>query len=276
MPRPASRSNICRFKWPRNHIMTSPLSFPLYSPLQTFKSTSDDIPPTMSFNFIPYTSGDIAGPTREDPCFPPLAQLNESPSPELFDQEVDDDNEVNEFHCPSEKMDAFFHSPRDPNPDISTRISIPSAFTNSTGSSYEIESSQYSFNVTSSGSEYLSPLEFETRGSVNSWLDMQAFTPSPEFTGPLPPLNTAEAHGTMDLSSNLLTHNYPTSMQQLGSVACVDPAALSVRVNSESEAQKASAWATVKKPFECPHCSFCKSEPMCICNWLTLLDSLCL
>ena len=37
------------------------------------------------------------------------------------------------------------------------------------------------------------------------------------------------------------------------------------------------ASAVSQMPFKCPHCSICKSETICICNWLTLrvLTSLC-
>jgi hypothetical protein len=56
----------------------------------------------------------------------------------------------------------------------------------------------------------------------------------------------------------------------------VDPAAPSesFHVISHSEVM-ALVMTPVKKPLQCPHCTFCKSEPMCICNWLTLLASLC-
>ncbi len=106
---------------------------------------------------------------------------------------------------------------------------------------------------------------------------MQANISSAEYTDPLPyipPLNLAEAHGTIDLNPNFLA-DYSTTMQELEFVTCVAPAALdlseSAHVISDSEAQV----APVKKPFKCPLCPFCKSEPMCICNWFTLLASLC-
>jgi hypothetical protein len=65
---------------------------------------------------------------------------------------------------------------------------------------------------------------------------------------------------------NFPVDDYSTATQRHESVAYADP---TVHMISDSEAQKAQ----VRKPFRCPveHCSFCKSESMCICNWLTLL-----
>jgi hypothetical protein len=224
--------------------------------------------PTMSLDFIQYPSSEITDPMRDDPCYPPPLQLTgtDAPSSELFDQEFDNDEEVSEFYrnLSSEQIGALFNS-RDTNPAISTKISTLSAFTDSTDSTHEIASSQYSFNVTSSESDYLNPSEFETHGSVNSSLysaAMQAsISSAAEFADRLPytPLNPAEAHGSMYLNSNF-ADGYSTAMQQLESVTCVDPAALTqaAHVISDSEVQM----APVKKPFKCPHCSFCKPEPI--------------
>jgi hypothetical protein len=225
-------------------------------------------------DFIQYPFSEIPHPVWGNPCCgsPPL-QLADAPPPELFDQECDNDEEVIEFDCPAEKMDTFFPSSPDTTPTISTKISTPSALTYSTDSSYEIDSSQYSFNATSSSeSDYLNLSEFGTHGSVNSWLYSQAAISSPEFTY-IPPLNPAEAHGTMELDQSFLADDCSTAMQQL-SVTCVNPAALSgtgekidtslsAHVISDSEAQNE---APVKKPFKCPHCRFCKSEPIRICK----------
>jgi hypothetical protein len=235
----------------------------------------------MSLDFIEYSSGEITEPDlmREDPCYPPPLQLNNAP-PELFDQEFDNDEELSEFNLTPEQQFAFFSSSRNTSPTISAQISNPaSAFTNSTDSSSEITSSQYSFNAISSESEYLDPSEFETRGLYHD--SMQTFTSSAEFTDQLPyipalnsPLSPAEAHGTMNLNANL-TDDYSTVMHQLESVTCVDPAALSVHAISDVISDSKAEMAPVRKPFKCPYCPFCESEPMCICYWLTLLASLC-
>jgi hypothetical protein len=240
-------------------------------PLHTLEFTSNNIQLIMSLDFIQYPSGgEITDPMREDPCCPPPLQLTDAPSSELFDQEFDNDDEVSEFYrkFSSEQIDALFSS-RDTNPAISTKISTPSAFTNSTDSSHEFGCSQYSFNVTSSESDYLNPSEFDSdaHGSVNSSLyGTQAFISPAEFTSRLPytHLNPAETmDGTMCLNSDL-ADEYSAAMQQLESVTCVDPAALTqaVHVISDSEVQM----APVRKPFKCPLCSFCRSEPMCICK----------
>lgn len=233
----------------------------------------------MSFDFIGYSSSEITEPDlmREDPCYPPSPplQLNNAP-PELFDQEFDNDEELSEYNLTPEQQFAFFSSSRNTSPTVSAKISNPaSAFTDSTDSSSEIASSQYSFNATSSESEYLDPSEFETHGLYHD--SMQTFISSAEFTNSLPyipPLNPAEAHGTMDLNPNL-TDDYSTVMHQLETVTCVDPAALSVHAISDVISDSKAQMAPVRKPFKCPHCPFCESEPMCICNWLTLLASLC-
>jgi len=159
-------------------------------------------------------------------------------------------------------MDTLFYS-RETNPDIPSKISIPSAFTNSTDSSYGIASSQHSFDITSSESDFFNLSEFEHPYSANG--EPQAFIPKAEFVDPMrfiPPLNPVEAHGTMDLKPNLFADSYSTAMQPLEPITCVDPAALSgsFHLISDSKAQMAS----VEKPFICPHCPFCKSEPMCI------------
>ena len=235
----------------------------------------------MSLNFTRYYSGEITDPIRDDPCYPLPIQLTHTPSPELFDQECDNDDEVSKFHCSSDKLDTFFNDSRDTNPAISTRISTLSAFTNSTDSSYGIVSSQYSFDFLSSESDYLNPSEseFENHWSVKS--EPQAFICPTEFTDPLPyipPLNTAEAHGTMDIKPNFPADNYPTAMQQPKSrlITHVDPAALSAHVISD-EAQMASIKTLLdshmERPFKCPYCPCCKSEPVCICNRLIILAS---
>ena len=209
--------------------------------------------------YLDYPYSEITDPMREEPYYPPSPplQLLDVPSPESFDQECDSDEEVSKYTCSPEQMDHFFAGGY--NLAIATQISTLSAFTNSTDSSYEFgASSQYSFNATSSN--YANHSELETQGSMNSSLCMQTF----EFADPLLydiPLNPAEAHGTMDLKPNSFADDYSTAMQQLGSLTCVDPAALSVHQVSDSEAQTAPV--PVKKPFKCPHCPFGKSESTC-------------
>ena len=277
------RSNSCWFIWTQDHTVSCPSSSPL--PLHTLEFTSNNTQPTMSLNFIHYPSSEITDLMREDPCYPPPRplQLTDAPSPESFDQEVDSDEEVSTY-LPSEQIDALFSATgtRDTNPAISTTISTPSTITSSTDSS-----SQYSFSITPSESEYLKLSEFETHDSVNSRLySMQAFISSPEFTNPLPcipPVNLAEVRGTMDLNPSFFADNYSTPVQ-LESATCVNPAALSraggidtalsPHVISDSGAQMAPVKKPLK-PFKCPLCPFCKSEPICICNWLTPLASLC-
>ena len=171
-------------------------------------------------------------PMREDPRRPPPLQLTDSLSPELFDEEVDSDEEVSNY-LPSEQIVALFSTSGDTNPALS-KISTPSAITNSTDSNYEF-APQYPFNVTSLESEYLNFSEFETHGSVNSrWLyNMQAFTSSPEFTNPLPyipPVNPAGVHGTMDLNPCFLADNYSTAVQQQSSTCVSSPTDLFLAV----------------------------------------------
>lgn len=191
----------------------------------------------MSLDFIHYPSCEIPVIKKEDSF---RHQLNDTRSPELFDQDVDNNEDVSEF-VPSRKIGAMFSDPHDTNLAISTNISIPSAFASSpTDSSY---SSQYSFSLS----------EFETHGSV--YHSMQAFISSAEFANHLPcipPHIPADAHGTMDLKPTFLAAG---SVQGLDPLTCVNPAALSVHVVSDSESQM----APVKKPFKCPQCPFCKS-----------------
>jgi hypothetical protein len=241
---------------------------PLPPTLHTLEFTSDNIQPTMSSGYIQYPFSEITDPMMDDPCCPPPLPLTDTPSPELFDEDFDNNEEVSEFDLPPDQVDALFSRTRNTNPDISTKISTLSAFTDSTDSSYELASSQYSFDITSSESDYLNPSEFENRCSVNS--ELQPFISSAEFTDPLPyipPLNSAESHGTMGLDTFFLRDDSSTNTQQLESVTCVDPAALTVHMISDAEAQMT--------PFNSPHSPFCKSEPICICIWLTLLASFC-
>lgn len=238
----------------------------------------------MPLDFIQYPSRETTDPMWEDPCYPPGPPLQptDALSSELFDHEFDNDEGVNEFcrKLSPEQIDALFNS-RDTTPSaISTKISTPSTSTNSTDSSYETAPSQYSFSLTSSESDHLNPSEFETDGSVSSSLySAQVFIPSADTDclPYIPPLNPTEAHGTMDLNPNFLADNYSTTdVQQLESVTCVDPAALSVGPvhvisNSESKAQTAH----FKKPFKCPMCLFSESVARdFIYYWLTLLASL--
>jgi hypothetical protein len=241
---------------------------PLPPTLHTLEFTSDNIQPIMSSGYIQYPFSEITDPMMDDPCCPPPLPLTDTPSPELFDEDFDNNEEVSEFDLPPDQVDALFSRTRNTNPDISTKISTLSAFTDSTDSSYELASSQYSFDITSSESDYLNPSEFENRCSVNS--ELQPFISSAEFTDPLPyipPLNSAESHGTMGLDTFFLRDDSSTTTQQLESVTCVDPAALTVHMISDAEAQMT--------PFNSPHSPFCKSEPICVCIWLTLLASFC-
>jgi hypothetical protein len=144
----------------------------------------------MSLGFIQYPSSETTDPMRDDRCCPPPLQLTDAPSPELFDQECDNDEEVREFDCSPEQMGTFFPSSRDTNPAISTKISTPSAFT------------------------YSNPSEFETHGLHST----QALISSAEPLPYIPPFNPAEAHGTMDPNTNFLAGDYSTAMQQPESV----------------------------------------------------------
>ena len=227
-------------------------------PPHTPEFTSDNIQ-TMSFDFNQYRSSEITNLMTDDLCHPPPFQLNDTPSPELFDQECDNDEEVSGFHCSSERMNSFFPNSHDTNPAISANISTLSPFTNSTDSGYEIPCSEYSFDISSSESGYLNPPGFENHYPVNG--ELQAFIPPAEFADPLPylsPFNPAGADGTMGLNPNFLVDDCSTAMQQTESVTCVDPAALSAHVPVISDVEAQMAPAT--KTFECPHCPFCKSE----------------
>jgi hypothetical protein len=231
----------------------------------------------MSLDLIEYPFIETKNPMRDDPFCSPVLQPTDTPSPELFDQEWDNDEEVNGFHCSSEQMDTLFHS-RDASPSrTNLKISIPpaSAFTNSSSdSSYGITSSQYSFDIPSSESDFFNLSEFDSRCSASREPQLDSFLPKAESVDPMPfipPFNPVEAHGTMDLKPYLFADNYSTAMQQFESITCVDPAALSgsSHLISDPEAQM----APVEKPFTCPHCPFGKSESMCIRNWFTLLAS---
>lgn len=202
---------------------------------------------------------------RDDPCCSQSLQLADTPSPELFDEEWDNNEEVSGF-VPPDEVTALFSSTHNTNPVISTRISTLSGFTDSTDSSYEIASSQYSFAITSaSESDYFNP-GFGRRSSANT--EPQVFMP--EFADPslyIPPLHLAESHGIGDLNPNFLAGGSSTVTHQFESATCVDPAALTAHMISDTERQMT--------PFklEGPHSPYCKSELMCICNWLTLMDS---
>ena len=172
--------------------------------------------------------------------------------------------------CPLSKLilsSALVMPPRPGPAAISTKFSTPSASTNSTHCSYETAPSQYSFSLTSSESDYLNPSEFEVDGSVNSSLySAQAFISSADTDRLpyIPPLNLTEAHRTMELNPNFLADNYSTTVQQLESVTCVDPSALSVGPvhvisDSESKEQMKAQMARFKKPFKCPLCLFSES-----------------
>ncbi len=212
------------------------------------------------FIFAQYPSGGITDPMRADAFFAPPPQVADAPSPESFDRQIDNVERFDEFlfrDLSFEQVDAMSPNVGDADRTVPTPHESWST------------SSNYSF-------DHSNPSEFETHGSVDSYRDsMQASISSPESSNHsqyISSLNPAEAHGTVDRGPNFLARGCSTATQQPGSVTCVDPAALSVHMISDSTADM---MAPSGKPFKCPVCPFCKSERMCLCSWFTPFASLC-
>jgi NAD-dependent dihydropyrimidine dehydrogenase PreA subunit len=190
----------------------------------------------MSFqpDLIQYPSSKGADAMKADLFFAPDPQLAVAPPPEIFDQEVDNDKEVEEFdlELSFKEFDDFFATVCDTIPVVPT----PSVVTHSTESAYEV-SSQYSSDFTLS--EYSIPSEIESRDSVNDGLySTHASVYSSalsDFTQSIPAPSPAKAVAVQE------------STVALSAAVHVVP----------GEARKAHGPV---KPFKCPHCRFCESE----------------
>jgi hypothetical protein len=184
------------------------------------------------------------------PFFAPPPQPADAPSPETFDNEVGDIDLDWSF----EQFEDFFSTFRDTVP-----ASTASAWTLSTDSAYDLDSTQYSYGITQSASEYSTPSDLETCGSVDDGLHVTQDSPS------FPPLNPVKAqsdYGVTDLYPNFVG----ISRDDISGV-------VPVREMFDSKVQTVPVRVT--KPFKCPHCPFGMSEPTGNYHCLTFLVSLC-
>jgi hypothetical protein len=209
-----------------------------------------------SFLYLPSKNKDA----QEDAFFAPPPPQADAPSPESFDSEVD--NEVGEldFNWSFDQFDDFYSVYRDSIP-----VNPTPALTYATDSSYDNASSHYSNDVPPS--VYSNPSEFETPSLVNDGVyTMDEFIHSAMFSDyqrnqpSFPAVNTVEAqsdNGTSDPQNFIeMTPGDPPTVQQ-------------------SAFPMISVQVEPSKPFKCPQCPFCMSEPAGIYNWLTRLASLC-
>ena len=187
-----------------------------------------------------------------DPFFAPDPQLAFAPSPDSFDQEVDNDAEVERFdlELSFKQFDDFFAAFHDTIPVVPT----PSAVTDSTDSVYdsEVTFSQYSCGPTLS--DYSIPSELESRGPVNNVVydthpSVYSATFS-DFLPSIPPPGPAKAltpYGTLDLDPNSV------AVQESATVA------LSAAVHVVPDKVRGPI-----KPFKfkCSLCPFSESETM--------------
>ncbi|KAF8465222.1 hypothetical protein DFH94DRAFT_359017 [Russula ochroleuca] len=195
------------------------------------------------FQYFPSESPDAGLPFFAPP--PPPA---DAPSPESFDREVDE--EVTELDpWTFDQFDDFlstFHN------NVSAVSASPSLIY-STDSTYGIDSSQYSYDLTPS--VYSSPSDIESGSSVNNGLyTMNDAIYSAVFSdGPLPflPVNPAEPQSDYGTSDSVGTSPADLSVMQQS----VAPTPLPVNVRPDSEAEKTQA-----KPFKCPHCPFASAR----------------
>ena len=242
-------------------------SFPsLYTRIQTSRDNIQTMSSNYTQDFTQYPFSETADSMGDYPFCSPAFQPADTPSPEVFDQEWDEDEEVCKFHCSSEQMESLFYSHNN-SPSIPTSSIPSSALTNSTVSSYGLSSSQYS-DIPSSESGYLNLSDFEQYCPANG--ESQAFVRNAEFTDSTPfnpHLHPTGAHGATNFKPIFLGDNYSNTMQQ--PITCVNPAALSSNVILDPDAQRAQS----ERRFVCPHCPFSKSEHVCICSWLTRLAS---
>jgi len=182
-------------------------------------------------DFIQYPSSKGADAIKADFFFAPDPQLAVGPSPETFDQEVDNDQEVEEFdlELSFKQFDDFFATFHDTIPVVPT----PSVVTHSTESAYEV-SSQYSCDLTLS--DYSIPSEIESRGSVNDGLySTHASVYTAAFSDsllPTPPSSPAKAVAVQEstVAHSAAVHVVPDE-----------------------------AHRPVKR-FKCPFCPLCESE----------------
>jgi hypothetical protein len=208
------------------------------------------------FSYLPNESADL-------PFFAPPPQAADAPSPDSFDNEVD--NEVGELNINWFFNDNFSFQ------DTVSVVSTPPALTYSTDSSYAF--SQYSYDNTPSASDYSNPSEIEACGSVKDGLYTMhgsiysaVFSDGPTFP-PVSPVTTQSDYGTSNLGPNFIRMSLDESSAEQS--ACVAPTPLHATPNS-----KAQTGPLVTKPFKCPLCPFCMSKPMGIYIRLTLLASL--
>jgi hypothetical protein len=205
----------------------------------------------MSFEpyLVQYSSSKGTDAMKADLFFAPDPQLADAPPPETFDLEVDNDKEVEEFDFESsfKQFDDFFAALGDNT--IPVAVPTPSAVTYSTGSTYDVSSSQYSCDLTSS--DYSIPSEIESRSSVDDELYStlasvysSAFSDSPAY---IPPPSPAKA----------------VPVQEFATVAL----SAAVKVVPD-EAHKPD------RPFKCPQCPFGESGGQGFYYWLTLVASL--
>ena len=231
-----------------------------------------DLEHTTTMSSYSYPSGESSKEsTDSDPFFAPKPQTADAPSPESFDDEVD--NEVGEIDLTwsFDHFDDFFSTYRDTIP-----VNPTPALTYATEwseSSYETASSQYSHDA--SPSVYSTLSEIETCSSVNDGYTTDEFiysesTVSSNGPAAFPPVDPVQAQ------SDYGTSEFPTVVE----ISPGDPSTVQQDFAPEPFPVM-PAQVEPFKPFKCSQCPFGMSEaqsPLAwefiLGTWLTHLASL--
>jgi hypothetical protein len=246
----SSAATHCRLIWSRNQIVSclSSLSLPFH--LLSLFSAFNNTQPAMSQSDLllnPPSENTDAKIGADLPFFAPPPQCADAPSPESFDKDVDKEVGGLEFNWDLDQFEDFYSTYRNTIPAAFT----PSAWTfntYSTDTGYEFTSSQYSYGITPSASEYSSiPSDIETHGSVIDGI----YITRDSSSLPALPGDAKSDYGTYPNFVGISPSDL-SSVQQ--SATC---GVLPVHVVPVLEAQTASF-----KPFKCLHCPFGMSEPI--------------